>query len=76
MSADSPHKRWTRAPFLDVDGKMQKLLSCSKCKKELFTVFEQKPLRRAGTTKRVGIYAKCANPDCGKITRISAGYPR
>ena len=76
MCADSPHKRWVRTPYRDIDGKQQKPLICSKCSQDLFSVYEQKPLRRAGTTKRVGIYAKCANPECGKVTRISAGYPR
>ena len=71
-----PGKRWTQAPYVAVGGKLQKPVICSVCKKDLFSIYEQKPLRRTGTTKRVGVYAKCINPECGRVTRISAGYPR
>jgi hypothetical protein len=71
-----PGKRWTSAPYLPVGGKLQKALLCSVCKGNLFTIYEQKPLRRGGTTKRVGTYAKCTNLNCGRVTRIVAGYPR
>ena len=56
MPTASAHERWTRKPFVHVGGKLRKPLTCSSCNKDLFTVYEQKPLRRSGTTKRVGIF--------------------
>jgi len=71
----SAHKRWTRASYVPVGGKLQKPLICE-CGNDTFTVYEQKGLRRTGTTRQVGIYAKCSKVNCGKITRIHSGYPR
>jgi len=42
MSADSPHKRWTRSPYVEFDGKLQKPLICSKCGRDLFTILRTK----------------------------------
>ena len=72
--ADSPHKRWVRSPYITVDNVSQKPLVCENCKGDLFMVYVQKPMRKAGTVNRVGVFGKCAK--CQNVVRIHSGTPR